>query len=69
MASEGIRLELDRLEDKLIESYESIPSTLRLTPQNFNASTCKHIFLEFHLQFHCLLLVSVYQLKWRRIAF
>lgn len=57
LTQEEIQRELDILESELIESYETIPSHLRLNTANFKASTKKHLFLEFHLWFHNLLFI------------
>ncbi|PWN34560.1 uncharacterized protein FA14DRAFT_171332 [Meira miltonrushii] len=57
LTREEIQKELDVLESELIESYETIPSHLRLNTVNFKASTQKHLFLEFHLWFHNLLFI------------
>lgn len=57
LTREEIQKELDVLESELIESYETIPSHLRLNTANFKVSTQKHLFLEFHLWFHNLLFI------------
>lgn len=45
---------LDRLEEELIQSYASMPEHLELNPRNFRNAPDKHVFLELHLWFHCL---------------